>query len=356
MGKPKILVVEDEAIIAEDIQYCIEDTNQYTSKVSNSGTKALEIIPEYQPDLILMDIMLTEELDGIETAQKIQEQYDIPIIYLTSFTSRQMLDRAKMTSPFGYIIKPFKRRELFATIEMAIHKHQIEQKLQQNCRVSSLTLQGGIALHWDDCQNKLFQLFETVADQLSHEFREEFTSLFEEAEVLCQHLKMQALVGKLSKRKFSLEDILSFTGKIFTRMYPNYTLKEDYEKNLWSVALDAANLDQLFLELLESLRQTDSAGKAMSLTAQNISTDTGNAAEKELPDGKYVQITIENKLNGTKPDATKQVLTSTLANPSEVFKKTVTNVKDILKNHGNIQFAHCPDSQKIQFQLFLKVV
>ncbi len=351
MDKPKILIVEDEAIIAEDIQYCIEDTAQYLSEVANSGTKALEIVPEYQPDLILMDIMLTEELDGIETAQRIREQYDIPIVYLTSYTSRQMLERAKMTAPFGYIVKPFKSRELFATIEMAIYKHQIEQKLQQNYRLSSLTLAGGIALHWEDCQDKLFRLVETVSDQLPQEFRQEFSSLFEETEVLCQHLKMQALVGKLSKRQFSLEAILSFCGKIFTRMYPTYTLTEDYEKNLGTVALDVAQLDQLFLELLESLRQVDPAGEVISVTARNIIVDQGHPVREEIPEGKYIWITLENR-----PDEKKQHLDTPLPPSSETLNKQITDIQEILKKHGGMLLSHAPSSQKIQFHLYLKAL
>lgn len=132
MTESTIVVVEDEAIIAEDIQYSLEDAGYTVPDTFSKGENVLNWLSNNTANIVLMDVMLAGELDGIETAQKIQAQWDIPIVYLTSFTNEHILQRAKLTSPFGYIVKPFKNRELFATIEMALYKHKMEKKLEQS--------------------------------------------------------------------------------------------------------------------------------------------------------------------------------------------------------------------------------
>ncbi len=128
MDKIRILIVEDEYIIANDIQTSLENMGYEVCGMAASGKKALTFTKELSPDLILMDIMLKGDMDGIETAAMIRETYDISVIFLSAYSDDGILDRAKQTLPFGYLIKPFRDRELKAAIEMAIYKQGMEKK------------------------------------------------------------------------------------------------------------------------------------------------------------------------------------------------------------------------------------
>jgi PAS domain S-box-containing protein len=131
MSKIKILVVEDESLVAEDIQNTLRGLGYEVMDVLSTGKEALAALRDIEPDLILMDIMLKGEIDGIVTAERIWEAYGIPVIYLTAYADETTLSRAKVTEPFGYILKPFKKRELQTTIEMAFYKAQMDKILRE---------------------------------------------------------------------------------------------------------------------------------------------------------------------------------------------------------------------------------
>ncbi|MGZ7068427.1 MAG: response regulator, partial [Methanobacterium sp.] len=129
MSTVKILVVEDEKIVAIDIKRRLENMNYNVPEIISSGEEAIERAFELSPDLVLMDIVLRGDIDGIKAAQVIKDKYNIPIIYLTAYSDEKTLKRAKITGPFGYIIKPFEDRELHSAIEVALYKHEMESKL-----------------------------------------------------------------------------------------------------------------------------------------------------------------------------------------------------------------------------------
>lgn len=120
----KILIVEDEAIVAEDIAGCLERMGYVVTDIVASGDGAIAAAIESHPDLVLMDIMLQGAMDGIEASQYIGSELHIPVVYLTANADEVTLERAKKTGPFGYVIKPFKDRELRAAIEIALSQHQ----------------------------------------------------------------------------------------------------------------------------------------------------------------------------------------------------------------------------------------
>ena len=129
MSKPRILIVEDERIVAEDIKRTLEKFGYSISSITYSGEETVKKAQEEKPDLMLMDIVLEGEIDGIEAARQIRERLFIPVVYLTAFADDRLLMRAKITEPYSYLLKPFEDRELYAAIEMALSKHAIEMKL-----------------------------------------------------------------------------------------------------------------------------------------------------------------------------------------------------------------------------------
>ncbi|HEX9136677.1 MAG TPA: PAS domain S-box protein, partial [Nitrospirota bacterium] len=132
MKKGTIFVVEDEVIIADDIKSYLQKFGYKVPAIAASGEEALKRVRDIRPDLVLMDIVLRGEMDGIETAEQIRSEFDVPVVYLTAFADDQTLERAKITEPFGYIIKPFEERDLYKTIEMALYKHKMERKLKES--------------------------------------------------------------------------------------------------------------------------------------------------------------------------------------------------------------------------------
>jgi len=130
MKKAKVLVVEDEGIVALDIKMSLE-AQGYNVFVANSGEKALEIVEKEHPDIVLMDIYLQGKKEGIGIARKIREKYDIPIVYITAYSDDEIIEEARETGPFGYLLKPLEERELYSTIQMALYKHRMEMELRQ---------------------------------------------------------------------------------------------------------------------------------------------------------------------------------------------------------------------------------
>jgi DNA-binding LytR/AlgR family response regulator len=131
MAKLKVLIVEDESIVAKDIQNSLKKMGYIVTAVVSSGEKGIDEIEQSRPDLILMDIMLKGDMTGIEAANVIRERFDIPVIFLTAYADDNTLNKAKISEPYGYILKPFKEKELQTTIEMAIYKHERDSMVKR---------------------------------------------------------------------------------------------------------------------------------------------------------------------------------------------------------------------------------
>lgn len=132
MDKTRIQIVEDSSIVAMDLQHSLERMGYEVTAVASSGEEAIKSIEIVLPDLILMDIKIKGQMDGIETATIIKKRFDLPVIYLTAYSDQETLARAKLTEPFGYIIKPYEETELNTVIEMALYKHQMERKVKES--------------------------------------------------------------------------------------------------------------------------------------------------------------------------------------------------------------------------------
>ena len=126
MSAYKILIVEDEAVVSLDITRRLEKMDYEVIGRVASGEEALELVQTNPPNLVLMDINLQGEIDGIDTATQLYQNHNIPVIYLTAYAGNSTLERAKESKPYGYILKPFKERELHAAIEIAISRHETE--------------------------------------------------------------------------------------------------------------------------------------------------------------------------------------------------------------------------------------
>lgn len=199
--KPRILVVEDEVIVARDIQQQLQDLGYDLVGHATRGEQAITLTGELLPDLVLMDIRLAGNMDGIAAAQAIRLQHSLPIVFLTAFAEDDVLARAKLADPYGYILKPFSARELRTVVEMALYKHQAEEKL----RLAQIELQS----QNEDLRRTQAQLESTRAryvDLYDHAPMGYFT-LSETGLILEANLTAATLLGEdradLIKRPFS---------------------------------------------------------------------------------------------------------------------------------------------------------
>ncbi len=126
----RILIVEDEVVVTKVLSLKLKDLGYEVAGIVNNAIDAIAEAKRLKPDLILMDIMLKGDMDGIEAAGEIRKSSDVPVIFLTAFSDEDTLSRAKITSPFGYVIKPFEEREIRISIEIALYKHKMDEELK----------------------------------------------------------------------------------------------------------------------------------------------------------------------------------------------------------------------------------
>jgi signal transduction histidine kinase len=142
----KIMVVEDESIVAKDLELTLKRLGYIVPATASSSDDALSKAAQHRPDLVLMDVHIKGAIDGIATARRLRREMNIPVIYLTAYADDDTVARARETEPFGYLLKPFNERELKSMLEVALYKHESEARLRHNDRMISIgTMAAGVA-------------------------------------------------------------------------------------------------------------------------------------------------------------------------------------------------------------------
>ena len=160
--RKKVMVVEDEAIVSMDIQGSLVHLGYEVVATATSGEEAIEQAGEHRPDMILMDIMLMGDMNGIEAAKVIRERFSIPIIYLTAYSSNEMLEQAMTTGPYSYLIKPFNREELNSAVKIGIYKHKMDMAV--------VRAHGELEIAYNELRS-LDGLKQNIIDCVSHELK-----------------------------------------------------------------------------------------------------------------------------------------------------------------------------------------
>lgn len=167
MSGRTILVVEDEALVAEDIRETLAASGYHVPMIAATGDEAIARTAELRPDLVLMDIRIRGPRDGIDAANEIYERFEIPVVYLTAYADDATLRRARASHPFGYLLKPFDEKQLQTNIEIALDRHRIESDLRGNERCFAKALQcSGLAMIATDCQGQIVA-FNEEAERLT---------------------------------------------------------------------------------------------------------------------------------------------------------------------------------------------
>jgi len=147
MTQATILVVEDEGIVAQEIKSRLEKSGYSVCAVVHDGPTAIARAGEMRPDMVLMDIRLKGEMDGIEAAGRIRDRFNLPVVYLTAYTDPATLGRAKAVEPFGYVVKPFETRSLMVSIEIALHRHRSESERIYREKLQAVLETAGAICH-----------------------------------------------------------------------------------------------------------------------------------------------------------------------------------------------------------------
>jgi signal transduction histidine kinase len=305
MNQPGIMIVEDESLVGLDLQNNLTDMGYRVTSVHAEAQPALASIDEEAPDLVLMDIQLRGEMDGIDAAREINQRFGIPVLFLTAFADSSTLSRAREVGAYGYMIKPFASQELRAMVEVALSKHRIDlenQQLHDRIRraqkYESLRLMaGGIAHRFNNSMHAVLGYLSFALDDLPPD-SPIFTTLknAEIAAAKASELGIQLLACS-GKGFFEPQD-LNITDLIEKTMYPMETLLPPavaldlaLVTNLPNVRVDPDQLTQVLIALVtnsvESLE--DRQGTI------TIQTSVKNCSQKELASLRLSQFLDEGK-------------------------------------------------------------
>jgi signal transduction histidine kinase len=285
--KEKILVVEDERIIAFDIKNCLEKSGYTVPAIASYGEQAIEKAAEFRPDLVLIDVMLKGKMSGIEAAVEISSRFNIPVVYLTAYSDTSNLQKAKTTQPFGYIFKPFAENQLITTIEIALSKHQAE-----------MVIRGALEQEKENIKIK-----SNFVSMVSHEFRNPLSNISTCTELLANYShqlnesKKSEYIHHIQNSVKHLDNLLSdvlLMGKAempTSQFNPAPVDLENFCKNLVTeVKLSASEQHSIIFSIQSERLMTED-----SSTAQNVQLLTKN---KQLPclDEKLLRHILTNLL------------------------------------------------------------
>lgn len=259
MAKGRILVVEDERIVAKDISKRLKDLGYGVVAAVSSGEAAIETATEARPDLVLMDIQLKGSVDGIEAAEKIRSELNIPVIYLTAYADENTLQRAKVTEPFGYIIKPFDERDLHAAIEIALRRRLAESAVR-------------VAL---EKEQELGELKSRFWSMVAHEFRRPMTDISASAQLLEQY-NHQLPEAKRREYLYLIQEAV----RSMDRLLNDVLAVNRAERGGLRFEPTALNLEQLCRHLVEEMKFTTGDSHPIVFTMHGQCNDV--CLDKEL--------------------------------------------------------------------------
>lgn len=201
----KILIVEDESIVAMDIKQSVEKLGYEVLGIASTGQKALDFLgKKNKPDLILMDIMIKGDLSGIDISEHVNHHHHIPVIFLTAYADEKTLEKAKITNPYGYILKPFREVDLKTNIEVALHKHKENSKL-----LDKIDAYSTVVAHSDNIRPYIFiknksRFIKTNVDDLFYvEALKDYVIFHTGSEKYTLHCTMKDIESKLPTANFA---------------------------------------------------------------------------------------------------------------------------------------------------------
>lgn len=312
MAAEHILVVEDENIIAKDLQQRLTTLGYTVLAIASSGPDALQKAAVLPLDLVLMDIVLKGDMDGVEAAEHLRTRFGLPVVYLTAYADDHTLQRAKATEPFGYLMKPFIDSQLHTTIEIALCRYKRERNLEARAeQVEETTLTArkleAIGILAGGMAHRFNNILTTLVGRLSlaklharpHEplfvHLSEAEHAVQRAVETTQQLLTFATGGAPVKRLMALGPLLQ-EATAFVLTSPNVRRIVSYAADLWAVEADGSQLRQVIHNVALNAVQAMPAGGMLQVRAVNVSIEA--AHHLPISEGAYVRIAIRDQGEG----------------------------------------------------------
>jgi len=309
MIPPRILIVEDEGLLAEELSQRIARMGMIVVGSTGSGEEAIALVGAHSPDLVLMDIRLRDRVDGITAASMIRERYGVPVVFITAHSDPVTLERAKHAVPLGYLIKPFGERDLQVAIEMALHKRATDlmtHKLMETQRLEGLgRLADGVARHLADVLDPIIGSVRTASEQAAPGSKlakqlDSINAAVTRAAELCRQMREYASVGTLTLTRTALDSAVAAIEDLMrVAVAKQATLTLDLGAGGAEVDIDRPGIQQLLMNLL--LNAAEAVPDAGAIVVRTSAMTLGAGEVDTLSPGSYAVVEVRD--NGIGMDA-----------------------------------------------------
>ncbi|MCP3944273.1 MAG: response regulator [Desulfobacteraceae bacterium] len=314
-SKKKVMIVEDDWFIADDTKRRVENLGYTVSGIEPSGEEAIKAVENDPPDLILMDIILKGEIDGVQAAQKINTNHNIPIIYVTAFADENLMERVRTTGPYGYITKPFKESELHTAIEIAFYKQEMEAKLLQDQKLKAIgILAGGIAHDFNNILYPVMGFAEILKEEISsdsplQEYIDEILIGTERASELVKQILTISQHTHNESKPLRIQSILEEVLKLSRSILPaSIQIKQDISADCGMIMADPTQIHQMIMNLTtNAFHAMETDGGALSFSLRQIDLSTECNFNLNLSPGPYICLTVSDTGVGINSDTKEKI-------------------------------------------------
>ncbi len=284
--KSRIQIVEDEMIVASDIKSCLCSMGYEVTCISDTGEDAVEQAARYKPNLVLMDIKLKGGMDGISAAGLIRERCRIPVVYLTANMDMALLERAKRTEPFGYLVKPFEEHELMSTIETAMYRHRMETRLlESEQRFRRLVENAADAFYVCNSEGNLVDVNAAACDALGYSCQELLSMKVSDINPEMTQERIAALLEQTTEQEGPVTLRGRHTGKNSTSFPIEVritTFISEGRPLLLALARDVSEHERLVSELREAIRKVNTLKSIVPLCVLKKNLTSAGAIEEGI--------------------------------------------------------------------------
>ena len=313
MWLTKVMIVEDNTTVAEDCYDCLKNLGYSVTSIVSSGEESIEKAEIELPDAVIMDIHLRNEMDGIKAAEQIYSSFEIPVVFLSAYADSELLERAKQVGSFGYLVKPFEERELYATIEMALYKakaekqrRQMEARLRQAQKMEAIgTLAGSIAHQFNNALTVITGNIDFLEmdfpgnENVTNYTREMKASVIQMTQLTAQ---LMAYVGggKYQAKTVSLSDFVRDTLPLLKHiMGPGIQVNTDLSRDIFNIKADLTQMQMVLSAVLINASESIEKKGCIRITCRNMMiTDKTVEDFHGLTPGNYVNLTISDDGKG----------------------------------------------------------